>query len=93
LALNYDPARSVSLLELAKLNLQTKNAVKADHYFQRYRKSAPATAASLWVGIQIAAKLGKSDALASYSLMLKNTFPKSQEYKKFQESHLYDTAG
>lgn len=54
--------------------------------YQRYRSSGRPTSRSLWLGIRLARAQQDADAEASFSLMLRNEFPNSPEYRLYQES-------
>ena len=58
----------------------------ADNYFKRYLRTTKPSARSIWLGIQIARIFDNRDDEASYSLILKNIFPASAEYRKYLQS-------
>ena len=71
---------------MAKLSFETGRYLPARGYLQRYVAAAKHTAESLWLGIQIEQQLGDKDAISSYALLLKNTFPDSDQARLLRES-------
>ncbi len=76
----------VSLLELAELAFDDLDYAQAATYFDRYRALARQTPRSLWLGIRLARVFENDDAEASYALQLRNLYPSSAEYLRYQES-------
>ncbi len=85
-ALRANPTFAPALLPMAEIRLQNGDALSARGFHQRYVEQAPQTAASLWLGIRIERELGNRDAAASYSLLLRNNFPDSEEARKLRET-------
>lgn len=85
-ALKRNPRLPKSLLAMARISLAQQNHLSARAYLQRYQAVARPTPQSLWVGIQVERILGDKNALASYGLMLKNSFPDAPETKLYLES-------
>lgn len=67
------------LYYLADLAHQRGSHLQAADYLARYRKNAPPSPDSLWLGIQIARALENRDMEASDTLTLKNLFPDSDQ--------------
>jgi type IV pilus assembly protein PilF len=84
-ALQLNPLYSVALMEMAKLSYENGEYLSSRAYLQRYLAVASHTPASLWLGIIAETQLGDQDAVASYSLMLRNQFPDSQEVQLLRE--------
>jgi type IV pilus assembly protein PilF len=82
-AISLNPRQPRALLELADMEFSKQHFVEANALFKRYTDVSSHGARSLWLGIQLARKFGREDEEASYSLMLKNFFPASEEYKQF----------
>lgn len=78
-ALATDPRRPKSLLGMAKIMFEQGNYLSTRAYLQRYLDVGRHTPETLWLGIRTERILGDRDALASYGLLLRNTFPDSQE--------------
>lgn len=76
----------VSLLELAELAFEDSDFPQATTYFDRFRAMSRQTPRSLWLGIRLARVFGNVDAEASYALQLRNLYPQSAEYLRYQES-------
>ncbi|GAA5125634.1 type IV pilus biogenesis/stability protein PilW [Alloalcanivorax gelatiniphagus] len=81
-SLRLSPGNSQLLLELARLYYQDGRASLGWDYYRDYeRRVRPQSAEALWVGIRLAADLGKRDQQASYELALQNLYPESREYR------------
>ena len=78
-ALQSNPRFPSALLEMAEIKLRKEEYLSARAYLQRFKEVARHTPASLWVGIRTERVLGNQDAVASYSLNLRNNFPDSRE--------------
>jgi len=85
-ALDRNPRVATALLQLAQLSYNNGNYNAAHGSLQRYLEIDRHTPASLWLGIQTADRLGDKNTIASYSLLLKNNFPDSQETELLKES-------
>lgn len=81
-ALELNPGMPVALLQMSKMSFDRGDALKARGYLQRYLEVSRHTAESLWLGIQVERKLGDRDAVASYSLILRNNFPDSEQARQ-----------
>jgi type IV pilus assembly protein PilF len=86
-ALNINPQVPQALIKMCELTLDDFNYLSARAYIQRYQQVSRHTARSLWLGIQIERELGDKDAVSSYALLLKNTFPDSNETAILLESN------
>ena len=78
-ALSLNPQIPAALIQMAQLSFAQDKLMPARGYLQRYQQIAPPTPQSLWLGIQVERILGDKDAVASYSLLLKNNYPDSKE--------------
>ena len=78
-ALELNPRVSPALIKMCEISFNEPNYLSARAYLQRYQQSARHTPKSLWLGIQIENELGDKDAVSSYALLLKNSFPASKE--------------
>lgn len=85
-ALTANPRMSPALLKMCEINVAQNNFLAARGYLQRYEAVARHTAKSLWLGIQIENTLGDRDAVSSYALLLRNSFPESGEALLLEES-------
>jgi len=70
-----------SLYALAKIHYDRGDTPAAKLYLERYRRVAAQTPETLWLGIQVARKLGEKDSEASLVLLLEKRFPGSAEAK------------
>lgn len=84
--LAVDSRRPKSLLGMARINFEQKNYMSTRAYLQRYLEVARHTPETLWLGIRTERILGDRNALASYSLLLKNNFPHSEEARLYLQS-------
>lgn len=84
-ALQQNPIYAVALMEMAKLSYENGEYLSSRAYLQRYLNVASHTPATLWLGIRTETRLGDQDAVASYSLMLRNEFPDSQEVQLLRD--------
>ena len=85
-ALQLNPKMPEALIQMATISYEQANYLSARAYLQRYQEQARHTPKSLWLGIQVERELGDNDALASYTLLLKNGFPDSREAGLLLES-------
>jgi type IV pilus assembly protein PilF len=78
-ALQGNPKFPDALFEMANLQYAQRKFAQANSYLQKFERYGNHTAASLWLAVRVARALGLRDAEASYSLLLKNKFPDSEE--------------
>lgn len=81
-ALELNPRVSIALWQMTRLSFDQGDALKARGYLQRYLETGRHTPETLWLGIQIERELGDKNAVSSYSLMLRNNFPDSEQARK-----------
>ncbi len=68
-----------ALYEMADLQYTQRKYSQANGYLQKFERYGAHTPASLWLAVRVARALGQRDAEASYSMLLKNKFPDSEE--------------
>lgn len=85
-ALQHNNKFSVALFQMAKVGYETGEFQASRDFLKRYHRVAKFTSKSLWLGIQVEQKLGNRDAVASYSMQLKGSFPDSTEVKLLKDS-------
>lgn len=78
-ALQSNPKFPDALFEMANLQYSQRKYAQANGNLQKFERYGQHTAASLWLAVRLAKALGQRDAEASYSLLLKNKFPDSEE--------------
>lgn len=78
-ALSLNPKIPAALIQMADLSFKRDNYMSSRAYLQRYLEVASHTPKSLWLGIRVERILGDKDAVSSYSLLLKNRYPDSEE--------------
>ncbi len=85
-ALQKNSQFSVALFHMAKVSFDSGDVVAARDFLKRYHKVAKFTPQSLWLAIQVERKLGDNNAVASYSMQLRGSFPDSTEVKLLRDS-------
>lgn len=90
-ALTLAPDRPLAMVELADLYLEQGRNEAAAEWFGEFRDlvdrgQVDHFAKSLWVGVRLARIQGSASRAATYALLLKNLYPESEEYKKYEES-------
>ncbi len=83
-ALELNPRYPAALLQMARLGVEQKEYLSARAYLQRLHEVVRPSAESLWLGIQTERALGDRNAEASYTLLLKNSFPQSPQARQLQ---------
>jgi type IV pilus assembly protein PilF len=85
-ALQLERRLPKSLYRMAEINFRKGYYHKAQEYLQRYRAVAQHIPQSLWLGIRIEDELGNEDAVSSYALLLRQSFPDSTEAQLLRKS-------
>lgn len=78
-ALRAQPGLPQASYQLAGLYLERGDTEKANDYFKHALDNAEASPEVLWLGVRIARQLGDKNVEASYSMLLKNKFPTSEQ--------------
>ena len=68
-----------ALAQMADIAYTRKDYLRARGFLQRYMTVAPATPATLWIGLMTERKLGDFSAARQFEKQLKRDFPQSQE--------------
>lgn len=84
-ALSLNPGVPTALIQMAQISLDQDNPLSARGYLQRYQEVARHTPASLLLGIKIERQLGDKNAVSSYEMLLRNSFPDSVEVQELRE--------
>ena len=82
--LNFSQARA--LLELADIRFGQQNFTESRRLYLRHEALSQQSARSVWLCVRLARIFDNQDQEASCSLVLKNIFPASEEYKQYQNS-------
>ncbi len=83
-SLSMDRTNTIALLEVAQLRFDADDMPSANRYYQTYRQNVrQQSSRALWLGIQIARKLGDLNAEGSYALALNSRYPNSVEYQAY----------
>lgn len=87
-AIQADPNRAASYLELAQLYFNQANYPVAQQYFDHYAALMPnMTPEGLWLGVRLARQVGDNSTAGSYALTLQSKFAGSNEYKQLMASN------
>jgi len=78
-ALEINPRLHSSLYQMAQLNYDTHEYLKARAFLQRFFSVSGQTPQSLWLGINIERELGDKESLTRYTKLLLDKFPDSEE--------------
>lgn len=81
-ALELNPRFPSALLYMARTSVNQKDYMRSRAYLQRLHEVVKPNAESLWLGIQTERALGDKNAEASYTMLLKNSFPDSPQAKQ-----------
>lgn len=82
-ALQRNPTLAPALLAMARLSYESGNVLSARGFMERYAKTGPETAESLWLGIRVERALGNRNAEVNYALRLKGKFPDAPETREY----------
>jgi type IV pilus assembly protein PilF len=88
-ALQLNPRVPQALIKMCEFSLDKFDYLSARAYIQRYQQVARHTPQSLWLGIQIEREMKDQDAVSSYALLLKNSFPDSEEALLLRKSGIH----
>lgn len=83
-ALNYDPRRAASLLEVAELAFAGEQSAKARKYLGRYHDSGNESPQSLLLGVELALEAEDTDAARRYGVLLLAKYPASEQAKTYR---------
>lgn len=81
-ALQRNKNLATALYQMARLNYLKGRYAASKAYLDRFHKGSVKSPESLWLGMRLAWQLGDKNTASSYSLLLKNQFPDSQETQK-----------
>ncbi len=84
-ALALNPKYPPALREMARISFARKYWLGVRAYLQRLQELGSLTPEFLWFGVQAEQELGDRDALSSYTLLLKNRYPESEETRLLVE--------
>jgi type IV pilus assembly protein PilF len=85
-ALRADPRFPLALLNMAQISYDGGEYLAARAYMQRFEEVSSHNSRSLWLGIRIEERLGDKDAVSSFAMLLKATYPDSRETQLLLES-------
>ncbi|MCZ6525337.1 MAG: type IV pilus biogenesis/stability protein PilW [Gammaproteobacteria bacterium] len=88
-ALSLNPTIPIALIRMSQLSYEHAKYLSARAYLQRYLAITKHNAKTLWLGIRIEQNLGDDNAISSYSLLLRNNFPDSDEASMLQEAGIH----
>lgn len=84
MALQYDPRRRTSLIELTEIELEAKRYLEARFRLSRYHKVAVESPISLALGIEIEEGLNNDDEVKKFGILLLAKFPSSPQAKQYR---------
>lgn len=84
-ALNKNATVAPALIQMTEISFMKGDYPAAQHYLNRYIRISPHTPKSLWLGVQIERRLGNRDTASSYALLLRNTFPDTEEAEELSQ--------
>ena len=83
-ALQINPRLGKSLLAMAEISYEQGDYLSSRAYIERYRNAARWTPQALLQAIKTEHQIGDKNAVASYSVLLRGSFPDSDESKQVQ---------
>jgi len=84
-ALQADPKYPPALREMVKSSFAQEKHLATRAYLQRLQGVTTLTPEYLWIGVQAEETLGDRNTVSSYTLILKNQFPESDETRALIE--------
>lgn len=86
-SLTMDRSNALAMLELARVEYELQEYAAARRWYDMHRGFVRRpSAGALWLGIRIAHAQGDADTEASHALALRNLYPKSQEYREYEDA-------
>jgi type IV pilus assembly protein PilF len=85
-ALTMNNRYAPALFQMAELSLEQHNDMSSRAYLERYHSEAPATAASLWLGVQVETRLGDRVKAVEYKRRLLKEFPDAPEIQALNQA-------
>ena len=84
-ALQANPVYSPALREMVKGSFAQEKYLATRAYLQRLQETTTLTPEYLWIGVRTENALGDKNAVSSYTLILKNQYPESDETQALVE--------
>lgn len=85
-ALNANPNFGPALYQMANIDYERKDYLKAHDYLERYAKAAQHTPQTLWLGVRVERALNNRDAEATYAIALRSKYPHTEETQLLNKS-------
>ena len=85
-ALSANQRYAPALFQMAQLSFDTHKDMSARAYLERFHSEAPASAASLWLGVRIEQRLGDRNKAVEYKRRLLKEFPDAPEIQALNQS-------
>lgn len=85
-SLMLNSAQGQATFELAEIYFDRGAFDIARRYYDAYRNAVRQGPRSLWLGIRLGRVYADEDAVASYSMQLRNLYPGTREFELYQES-------
>ncbi|SHH33285.1 type IV pilus biogenesis/stability protein PilW [Ferrimonas marina] len=83
-ALNYDPRRAATLLEVAELSFVAQQWDETRRYLERYHQGGNESPASLLLGAELEYSVQNTDAARRYGVLLLAKYPGSEQAKTYR---------
>lgn len=83
-ALRFNARSPAALYAMAELKFNQREHLGARAFLQRYFDAAPATPASLWLGVRVERELGDAATAGRYAARLQQDFPHAHETELLQ---------
>lgn len=85
-SLMLNSTQAQATFELAEIYFDRGSFDIARQYYEAYRKAVRQGPRSLWLGIRLGRVFADQDAVASYSMQLRNLYPTTREFELYRES-------
>ncbi len=86
-ALNYNPRRASSLLQVAELKFAAQQLPAARSYLGRYHSNGNESAASLWLAAQVEFAANNTDEARRFGVLLLAKFPTSAQAQAYRTKY------
>ena len=82
-ALRIHPRLPYSLIQMAFINFERGEYLRARAFMQRYEEVGPVTAKSLWLGVRVEYQLGDRATMQRYATELSRNFPDTEQWHAY----------
>ncbi len=85
-SIRLNPTQSRALIEVAEIRFNQLNYVESRMFYRRHMNASQPSARSLWLCIRLARIFEAQDQEASCALTLRNVFPGTAEFRRYQST-------